>query len=87
MEYDGDQYQTLLVNEIAEHIFLINKKLEGKKKGEKAIKNLLPHYGWNSMLLSSDFIFDLTRLAHALEKMTEIDPQLNHQNLTQTSIL
>ncbi|MBB4108514.1 hypothetical protein GGQ60_002495 [Pedobacter zeae] len=42
MEYNGDRYRTLLVNEITEHIYLINNELESNKKGQKTIKNLLP---------------------------------------------
>ena len=45
MEYDGDRYRTLLVNEIAEHIYLKNKELGVKKMGQKFSKKSLPHWG------------------------------------------
>ncbi len=46
MEYNGDRYRTALVTETVQRFFLINKKLQSNKKGQKIIKNLLPCYGW-----------------------------------------
>ena len=34
------------MNEIAQHIYQKNKELGAKKKGQKIVKNLLPHKGW-----------------------------------------
>ena len=44
--YENGTYRTPLMNEIAHHIYLKNKELEGKKKRQKIIKNLLPPKGW-----------------------------------------
>ena len=45
-DFETLQHRTALMSETFQHIFLINKKLEGNKKGQKTIKNLLPRYGW-----------------------------------------
>lgn len=37
--------------------------------------------GWNAFLLSTDFMYDLTRLANPKGKMMEIDPQLSERKL------
>ena len=44
--YNGDRYRTLLVNEIAEHIYLKNKELEAKKMGRKSSEKTSSHWGW-----------------------------------------
>ncbi len=47
MDYENGKYRTSLVNEIAGFIYLKNKELELKKKGQKPFKKSLPHNGWN----------------------------------------
>jgi len=73
MEYDGDRYPTLLVNEIAEHIYLKNKELGAKKMGQKFSKKSLPHWGSAKVRISNKFIADLKRIAELDTKMTEYD--------------
>ena len=46
LEYNGDRYRTLLVNEIAGHIYLKNKELEVKKMGRKSSEKTSSHWGW-----------------------------------------
>ena len=46
LTYENGTYRTLLMNEIAHHIYLTNKELGDKKKGQKIVQNLLPHTGW-----------------------------------------
>jgi site-specific DNA recombinase len=44
--FDGDRHRTTQVNEIASHIYLINKELEGKKNGSKSSEKTPDHQGW-----------------------------------------
>lgn len=48
-------------------------RFKGNKKGQKTIKNLLPHYGSPTVLISNKFIADLKRMAELDTKMTEYD--------------
>lgn len=50
--------------------------------GQKFNKKSLPHKGWPLLLLSTDFMYDLTRLANLKGKMMDIDTQLSEKNLT-----
>lgn len=70
MEYDGDRYRTLLVNEIAEHIYLKNKELGAKKRGQKSSKKSLSHWGSIAVLNPNqivDQLIELGRFAKNLE--------------------
>jgi hypothetical protein len=52
---------------------LINKRLEGNKKGQKTIKNLLPRYGSFLGQISNQFVAQLSLLATFPEKMREFE--------------
>ncbi|PWG80783.1 hypothetical protein DDR33_10010 [Pararcticibacter amylolyticus] len=59
-----------------------NNELHGHKKGEKRLlTTLFPNDGWKDLLLSTDFMYDLTRLANMRGKMMELDPQLPASSL------
>jgi site-specific DNA recombinase len=46
LTYDGTMYRTPQRNLAMELIYLKNKELQGKKKGQKLNKKSLSHYGW-----------------------------------------
>jgi len=81
LTYSEGGCRTLKMNEQGEIIYVKNKELLGKKKGQKLNKKSLSHNGWASLLLSTDFMYDLTRLANLKGKMMEIDPQLSERLL------
>jgi hypothetical protein len=47
-----------------------------QKMGQDQLADLSHYIGWKDLLLSTDFMYDLTRLANMRGKMMEIDPQL-----------
>ena len=56
-----------------ELIYLKNKELQDKKKGQKLNKKSLSHKGSVMVKISSKFIADLKRMAELDTKMTEYD--------------
>jgi site-specific DNA recombinase len=47
LTYSEEECRTTKMNEAAELIYLKNKKLQAKKKGQKSLLKTLPHKGWN----------------------------------------
>jgi len=39
---------------MSDHIYLKNKELRAKKKGQKSFEKILSHYGWRMVLLSTE---------------------------------
>jgi hypothetical protein len=72
--YNGDSYRTTKMNEAASVTHLINKELQGNKKGEKALqKNLFPSEGCLSVRITSKFVADLKWLADFPERLKEFN--------------
>ncbi|CAM3664483.1 hypothetical protein MUGA111182_01935 [Mucilaginibacter galii] len=61
-------------------VFIKNLPLGHKKSPFTTVKRLFRN-GWKDLLLSTDFMYDLTRLANMRGKMMEIDPQLPASSL------
>ena len=62
-----------MINTAAELIYLENKALRAKKKGQKPLLKTLPHKGSIIIQISSRFVADLKLLADLKRKMDEMD--------------
>ena len=69
------QHQTAEMTETFSRIYLINKKLGGKKIGQKIFKNPLPCEGSILVLLSTDFIAQMSAIAELSDR---IEDSQNH---------
>jgi len=56
-----------------ELIYLKNKELQDKKKGQKLNKKSLSHNGWLMAPISTKFVADLKRLAEIPRRMKEFE--------------
>lgn len=61
MEYDGDRYRTLSINEITEHICLKNKELE-EKNGTKIFEKIFAPRGSVAVLNSNHYLDELIEI-------------------------
>ncbi|ATP56904.1 hypothetical protein CPT03_10645 [Pedobacter ginsengisoli] len=71
----------LLAFKVAGHCVPFLCPRNARKQKKQPFQTAFQNLGWPHLLLSTDFMYDLTRLANLKGKMMEIDPQLSERNL------